>query len=83
MDYGSNTGGGDIQQILINNAADQAAASLNVAPVVTETIDLDAIYQATYEAEMAKYQAQIDAANQAATAAAEGEPGSVRSRPKC
>lgn len=61
MDYGAQGGAtsGDIAKVLQSVSNTQAAAGVNTAPVVTESLDLDAIYQATYEAEMAKYNAQL------------------------
>ena len=53
------TNGGDIQSIIVNNNAGIVAPAAPVAPVMPESLDLDAIYQANYEAEMTKYHQQL------------------------
>ena len=56
--------GGDISSILQSAQADQNSSLTNNMPVPTESMDLEAIYNATYESEMAKYNAQLEAAQQ-------------------
>ena len=53
---------GDIQGIVTNQLADQNIAIQQAAPIVSESMDLDAMLQAQYEAEMAKQAAAAQAA---------------------
>ena len=78
MDYANfstTTTGGDIQSIILNNGVDPNLLTNSAAPVVTESMDLESILAATYEAEVAKHQAlweqaQAEAAAQLAQVAA-------------
>lgn len=73
MDYGAAAAASsaDVASILKTVSETQAATGVTAAPVVTESLDLDAIYQATYEAEMAKYNAQTQSDTAAVAAAME------------
>lgn len=75
MNYEAQAGttSADVAAILKAVSESQAATAATTAPVVTESLDLDAIYQATYEAEMAKYEAQHQLELAQAAAATQAE----------